>query len=548
MKQRTPALVVLAVFVVALAARTAPLYWSPLPSTLDGFGYAAQARDTIALGHFPLADFRADNLVFAGLLATAGVVVDVRPLHLAQPVVAVVGAASCLAGVAVITRAGRSLHWSGERVRSAALFAGVGLAASGIYLRRTSVPDEEALAYLLLPLLAIAVHRFLRTERRAWGLIAVLLLVAFPLVHTFSTLIAALTLTALLVAHLHASLSLRSGLLGAALVGGFWAYFVTYYELAGRTVLTVPYVGRVSAHPGSFVAWVVVLVLGVVWFRSASHRSRRVAVLLPIAGWFVVLVANRFVPVFPGTVPTHPLLVGAVLLYLLPLVAASRAASVMADDRAGSVVLALLAAPVVHVGFSLTADLTPEFFDTVVRTQTFAHFPVFLLAAATVGWLVAPPDRDVSSFLRARSVRLGVVALLLASVVLTAPLAFVTLDTMAVPSTTTQAEFAGATFAATHLDGPWATDHKRSRVAVHYYDASPAIAPVANWLRGGPPPGCPVLSTSAWTTTGAHFFPAAPETIEPDRYDAWLQESDLVYATAGAREVVLARPGAGGDC
>lgn len=549
MKNRTPLLLVLAAFAVALAARTIHLYWSPLPATLDGIGYAAQARDAIALGRYPLADLRADNLVFAGLLTAVGVVLDERPLILAQPTVAILGAASCLVGVAIVHRAGRERGWAARRVRYAAAFAALALAVSGLYLRRTSVPDEEALAFLLLPLLALGLHRFLRTGRPGWGLATGLLLVTFPLVHTFSTLIAALTITALFVVHLHARPTRRTALVGGALVGGFWIYFAAYYELAARTALTVPYVGRVTAYPGLFLAWVLVLVVGVLWVRSASRRARRAAVLLPIGAWFVVLLANSIAPVFPGTVATRPLLIGVLLLYLLPLAAASASAPVLGEDRTGAVLLALLAAPVVHVGFSLTAALTPEFFGTAMRTQTFAHLPVYALAALTVGSALAAPIRELPAALRAAPLRPALVVLLVASVLVTAPLAFVALDTLAFPSTTTQEEFAGATFAATHLDEPWATDHKRSRMAVHYYDAPVAVGAVADWLRGGAAPGCPVLATADWTTTGAHLFPAAPETLDRATYDEYRRSNHLVYATAGRQRVSMVRPvGERGAC
>lgn len=536
-------LVVLAVFAVAVATRTIPLYWSPLPATLDGIRYAAQARDTIAIGHFPLADLRTDNFVFVGLLSATGLILDDRPLTLAQPLIAVVGAASCVAAVAIVRRFGETIGWSPRRVRIAAVFVGGALAVEGLYLRRTGVPDEEAITLLFLPVLAIAFHRILLTRRYGWGVVTVVLLVVFPLTHTFSTLIAALTITGLVAVHLSEYRSIRTGFLGLILVGGFWIYFAAYYEVAQRTILTVPYVGRVLSHPGLFVAWAIVLVVGAVWFRHASPRSQRAAFLLPLAVWFGVLVANVFAPVFPGTVLSPPLLTAAVLLFVLPVVFASRSVPLLGiDDTNGVVVLALLFAPVIHVYFSLTAELTPEFFATVMRTQTFAHVPVFALASLTVGRYCSGSWMDGTVLVERSTVRFALVTVLVASVVLTAPIAFVDLDTLEYPSTTTREEFAGASFAATHVETRWTTDHTFSRMADHYYRTDVVVAPVAGWLRGGLPPSCPVLAKAAWTRTGAHLFPTAPATIPEEHYEAWVEQRQLVYATTGADSVILIRP------
>ncbi len=65
----------------------------------------------------------------------------------------------------------------------------MGLAVEGIYLRRTGQTDEEALAFLLLPLFAIAVHRLLTTDRyrRRWGAVVVVLFAAFHVVRAGSS-------------------------------------------------------------------------------------------------------------------------------------------------------------------------------------------------------------------------------------------------------------------------------------------------------------------------------------------------------------------------
>ena len=51
--RRSFALVAAAVFLIAVAMRTIPLYWSPLAFNTDGFKFASLARETIRYGHIP---------------------------------------------------------------------------------------------------------------------------------------------------------------------------------------------------------------------------------------------------------------------------------------------------------------------------------------------------------------------------------------------------------------------------------------------------------------------------------------------------------------
>lgn len=542
-------LVCLAVFAVAVGMRTIPLYWSPFPSTLDGFGYAALTRDTIALHHFPLTRFRADNFGFAGLLAVVSMLVDVSPLKMAQPLIALVGAASCLTAVAITRRIAWNLGLPSRQIRVAATLAGLTLAVEGIYLRRTGVPDEEAIGLLLIPLLAISLHRALRTQRMSWIALTVVFMIVFPLTHTFSTLIAAMTVLALLAVHLLRTPLRRLAIIGAGLVAGFWIYFAVYYEFAARTVLTVPYVGRVLSAPGLFIAWLIVLVTGVLWLRGTSPRMQRGTVLAVIGSGYVLLAANAIIPIFPATIPTPLPILAIVLLFLIPVVLASRALPLVTTKKSeGAVVLALFAAPVVQVYFSLTASLTPEFFGTVIRAQTFAHFPIFILAAlATVVYTVRTTSSlDTRNILRSQTGRRVAVSLLLVSALLTAPIAFVDLDTVSYPSTTTESEFATVTFATNYVNSTWVSDHPLTNIGNGYYPTrtNASLLPVVSWLTGGLPPTCPTISRRSWVTTGAHLYPTAPETINKTRYEEWLTQRNLIYTASGSNPSALTVPAA----
>lgn len=547
-------LLIVAVLAVAVAARLTTLHWTPLPSTLDGFGYVAFARDTLNTGTFPLSRFRADSFVFTSVLTAVGGVTGERPLYIAQPVVAVTGAASCLTAMALVKRFAQSARWPQRRATLAMGVVGMGLAVEGIYLRRTGQTDEEALALLLLPLFAIAVHRLLRTDRHTgrWAAVAGLLFFTFPLLHTFSSLIVALVLTGVLAAHLARIPSRRDAISAVAMVGGFWVYMWGYYELAERSLLVVPYVNRISAYPGLFLAWVVVLVATLVWFQRTSARLQRVTLGGAVGLWFLTLAVNATQTVFPGTQTTPTALLVLIAAFAVPVVLAVVGLPLASRDRRriGPVVLALLLAPIVVVYFSLTAALTPEYYGTALRGQTFVHLPLFVLAGigvVSVAYRQSPSSDGGprTSELNRRRVATVLTVVVLVAAVVTMPIAFVNLDTFAFPTGATESQFAAATFTADHVDEQWASDHPFSRIVALYYPgaANGTYQPTARWLGGGGAPTCPTLSRGSWATTGAHLFPAGSEKTTPAALAEWRYANDVVYDTQGLDSVYLVRPG-----
>jgi len=544
-------LALLAVAWLAVALRALPLFWSPHAATLDGFAYVAAARETIANGSIPLAGFRAEDFVFTSFTVVASHVLGMSPLLVIQPLMAPVGASAVLAGIALVARCGDGLL-SRRTARLATLLAGVLLAVSGIYLRRTLVPDSDILAHVFVPLLAIAWYRLLWTGRRGWALVAGVFLVVFPLVHTLSVLIATLTLTGVTAAALVAGQPWRRVAVATVVVVAFWAYVAGYYAFAGaHPLLTVSYVDRVSSSLGLFVAWLVAMVLGIAWFQTTSPRLRQAVLAAPFAVAFLALVVNQVTTVFPGTIPTPPGLLSLMSLHLVVVAFAVRAWRTVPARGAVLVVVALLAAPVVVMYFALTASLAPEYFATALRAHTFVYLPLIALAAIAAATVVSggsTPDGRSGAVHRPRipGLRSGLVVVLVVSAIGTAPLAYVALDTMAHPGSTTPAEFEATSFAATHATGGLTTDHALSRVIIHLYDRGAGVAATRQWLTGGPPPDSPLLSREAWSRRGAHFFPGAPLTIRPDRYDAAMQCRNAVYATTTRDSIALTVPAEAG--
>lgn len=524
-----------AAVVVAVAVRALFLHWSPLPATLDGFRYASLAVDVHTTGRVPVLAIDADELVTTLVLAVASEVTGVRPLSLAQPLVAVAGGVAALAGYVVVRTLGRSRNWSRTQIRRAGVLAVAALAVEGLFVRRTGVPDEEAFGLLLLPLFALAVHRAIQTRRRRWLATVVVVGGAYPLLHNFSGIAGALVATALAAAHVARSPDTRTVGVAVAIAGGYWAYFFGYFAVAKRLGLRLTYSGLITDHPGSLAAWVVVVAIGVAWLRVAAARGRQAAFGIPLVGFFLVAGANVVRPVFPGTLQTPMVVLALVAIYLIPV-----AVFLVGVPRVGrgesTLVLALLAGPLALVLYTLTTALTPKFFGAVMRAQTFLHIAVFAVAAVAI----------VDTLADRRHLGRALAVVFLLAAVATAPLAFVHLDTGTAPRTVHESEFAAASFASQKLPGRYVSDHRLARAGDAYYRGTSAgVGPVRAWLYGGPPPDCPTLAQYAWTTEAAHFYPSPAARLSTDEYRAWTRSVDVVYVVGGRTETVL---GVAGGC
>ena len=536
MSRRSVLVAACATFILGVWTRIVPMWWSPLPATLDGFTYARAASDILEAGVLPLDGFRADAFGSTLLTTIGASVTGVDPVYLLQPLYATIGATTVLFGFVFARRLGYARGWTGSERRQVAILAAFGLAVEGIFVRRSGVPDDDTIALLLIPLAAFTAFYFTRTGRRSWYLATVPILIMLPLTHTFSTLMLALVLLAVFAARIVDRGFRRRDAVAFATLGGFWAYFIGYYTWAEQlSQLTVPYVGRITAHPGLFLAWLIVLVVGIMWFQRTSSRAKRLAVGGPLVVFLTLVFVNARLAVFPGysETPTAMLVVAAALG--VPLLLAAWEAPIFGKRTTiGVVLLALFAAPAVQVGFALTASLTPDFAGTAVRAQTHFHVPILVAAASIV---ILRKD-TIGGILP--SLRRVLAAVLVVALLVTLPGAYLNADTGSYPSTTLESEFETAEFTAAHVSGPWGGEQPQRYVTSDYFGGTGgSVGPIRQWLRGDPQPACPTVVQRSWMTTGAHLFPAAPATLSEAEYDNWRESHSIVYATTGHDPLVL---------
>ena len=549
----------LAVVTLALALRLGPLWWSPLPFNPDGIGYAARAGEAITTGHLPVAGQATDQFGYTALLAVVARATGHPPLTIAQPTSALVGAASCLVAVGLGRRVAAGAGLSTERSRAAGVLAGLLLAVDGLYVYRSMPTDEQTAGLLLVPLVAVAAWRALRTGRWAWRGIAVVLFLVLPPLHNHAGAVAAMMLTALLAIHV-VDRPRPDTAVRALCVGGLaWLWALGYHPAtAAISTAVVVQADRVTRVPGLFVAWILLVAVLAAWFVTTDRRLQRGTTLGIVAVLFAVLAVNAVRAVFPGTPTTHPVLL--LTLGLLALPAAAGAVGVhrlTGQTTVGPAMLALVVGPLGLIGFSLTGGLTVEYLATLYRSQLYLHLPLAIAAGITT-LVLARRVRDGEQHWTARAVRGGVPVVLVLCAAASVPVAFAGLELLTYKGVTTPAEF-HATGHAVDAGEPWATDDHLARVGGYFVSGASrgndrqayggARGPVRRWLiESGPPPDCAVLAQRSWTTTGAQFHPREPVRVESEALQRWLASRDVVYATGQVDPLVLVRGANAGEC
>ncbi|RBI60715.1 sodium/phosphate symporter [halophilic archaeon] len=531
--RRSPILIGLTVFLVAIAMRTIPLYWSPLPFNLDGIKFAALARTTLRYNHLPLSKgyFNADVPVFTMLLALTSRVTGVTPLYIAQIFTASIGGTVCLFVVVITQRIGVRLQKASYNIKIAAAIAGLVLATEGIFLGRSAAVTSEGVGHLFSILSLYVFAHALWSPRPAWILLTGLLFFLFPLTHNLSTIVGAFSAVSLLVLALQDSVSIPKLRLNT-LVAGFWIYTGIYY-----TSSSMKEIGRVSSVPGLFVAWVIVLLLSTAYILTSKPRfQREISLGMLFVGGSLVII-NYFTPVFPGTATGNLFTV----LFILPIAVIGIVAfwgipSIVQAHIEGYATVALLIGTLSLIGFALTAGLTVQYQDLAVRGQIFLHIALAILAG--IGTISLSRNGSRSTLKNILPV------IIIVCSIVSAPLAFSGLHATSAQPLVMQTEFETATFAVEHANN-WTSDGHITKLASDHTltQSTGSRRGVYQWLRGdGSKPICPVISQRSWVTVGAQLFPSSPAEVSQELYRSFIRSRNKVYTTTGRDPTAITTP------
>ncbi|WEL20583.1 hypothetical protein [Halorhabdus sp. BNX81] len=536
-----------AVFSVAVALRMGPLYRSPLPFNPDGIVYAGLVRETISTGSLPIDGLPADSVHFTAMLALWETVVGHPARYLSQPMIAIVGAVPSLVGAVFAHRLTGRFAWSLSERRLAGLLAGVLLAVDGVYLHRSMPVDEQTIGLLVVPLAALVLARSVQTANRRWYLVLGMLLLSLPPLHNLDSVVALFVLVLFVVVR---RLSARNLGVGSLIAVVFLGYFVGYsWGIPAFTPATVIQSQRVSYAPGLLLAWLLLVGLVLARFARLGSRTQRLLLSGAFASFVVIAAVNAVQPVFPGMGTTPETVVLLVAPLLVPLTIAAWA--VPLGDRSAPewvALLALLGAGFAIAGMSFTAALTPEYYNTAYRVQTFLHLPIAVFTAVGTGTLLRRAAVSVSSPSWRQVLTTVMVVGVVGCMALSIPVAFGGLEYLPYKGVTTAGEFDAATFSVSSLP-EWASDDHISRVSRYFTPHSSGanaavrrVTPVFDWITGGPPPDCPTVVQSSWTTTGAQVFPQQPVVIDPSRLSTFLQVNDRIYSNSAPDPITIVRP------
>lgn len=543
-------LAVLSVLAIGIAIRLLPLHWTPLPFNPDGFVFANIARDSLAAGQVPSpsdhAEMQSSRYVFVLLLAIASQLTGIEPIWLAQPIIAIIGTVPALIAIVLVRKFGIEFGWSPTRILVAGTLAGMVLATEGLYLRRTVSVSYEVLGLLFIPLVALCVHRFFESSNWSWLGAAGVMLLALPATHHISTMIAAVTLTVLVAIWIMQRPTRLTLTTGVIVLFGFWIYLLSYYAQSPPQNS-----GVITSNPTLLIAWIIVIISLAYWVRTVSPILSRGTIACVNLFGFGILALNAIQPVFPGLSTTPPLLLALVSPLLLLILLASWGVPLVVKSNQGLLIIALLVAPLTFIGLGLTAGLSPQYDILVRRTQTFVHFGAVVAAVIAAFVLCDRAENWSQPFSTAIKVGLPIVLIFVA--ISTIPIAFIGLEALSYQGTTTEAEFATATFASETIPEPWVGDDHITRVEGNYYGSehNAGSQSVYDWFHGGNPPTCTTVAEDSWTTVGAQFYPAPPEQLTDEQYADWQETNNLVYVTGSNsdRLVIVTPPGGStGDC
>lgn len=538
------ALGLLAIVSTGIALRSLSLLQSPLPFNPDGIIHARNAEITARTGQLPLSldAVFVDDLGFGAFLAIIELLTGIPSLTVSQPVIAVVGTFPAVLAAVIARRFGIQLGWDIRSARVAGLLAGALLALEGVYLYRSMPVDEQTPGLSLVPLALVAVVYSLWTDDRRWLAVALPLLVYIPTLHNLESILLGLSLAALLgLAVVTPGDRRRVAVAAGALVIGYWLYLVAYNVGLEAFTPTAPHQNeRVTAAPGLFSAWIILVFAGIAWFRRIRDRTKRAVLLVPFLVLFGVMGVNAAVPVFPGLPQTSPRFLFVTLALFIPTFVACWGYPDVADPPVNHTVLvALFAGPLTLIGFVLSAELTPVYFATGARTHWFLHLPVMIIAGVAVASLFRGRLSNQPVF------RMAIVGLLLVSVVVSVPVAFAELSVYSYQGITTEGEFAASTFAHDRIPGRWVSDDHLVRISrYHPPGGSGAVAPVYSWVQdaSAPPPDCTIVTKDSWTTVGAQFYPRPPATVTADRLESLDRTHHHIYDGGAADRMRVFQP------
>ena len=523
----------LIIFILAFAIRMVPAIWSPYPYNIDGLGEASFSQSIYRTGTLtvPLDAGYWDSYIIKmpfldGLIATVSSLVGVDPLLMAQPVIAVIGAMSCVAGALVV-------HMVTES-RRASVLAGMFLALLGTYVFCTTSAWKETLG---LAMIVVIAGLFLKRSDNRIRILLTMALLMMTFVHHHS---ATLTYLFFIIA--------ASGEAFLAWRRKQWSWKNSADILTGASLfvlaevyysdIELPYYDFIKPETDLYLLIAVLLAMIIVVFvllsgSRASAKRQYLKIIIPL-GAIALLLLTNFRSLFTGIPTTESPVLMFGIAYLLLAVPMWFGAQRMLgpDQRSTPVLLAAIFAPLTMISFAFLRGLDPTSHMIVYRTFDFLDLGMAALFAGGALLLLKNLRKSIPVF----------VVILLLILAATTPLAFQTQGLFGVQNQTYSYEVDSYQILKSISNGTTFDSDQRIGTSAKILENLSGGTDLAfridtgrstseyNWL----------VVESSWTSVGAQEFPFGQRVLEEQQLADFLAEKNVILIAGPSDNQLIA--------
>jgi hypothetical protein len=523
----------LIIFILAFVVRIFPAVWSPYPYNIDGLGEASFSQSICQTGGLatPLDAGYWDSYIIKmpfldGLIATVSSLVGVGPLLLAQPIIAAIGAMSCVAGALVV-------HMITES-RRASVLAGMFLALLGTYVFCTTSAWKETLGLAMMVMIA---GLFLKRNDNRIRILLTTALLMMTFVHHHS---ATITYIFFIIA--------VSGEAFLAWRKRQWSWKNSADILTGVSLLALaeiyysgielPYYDFIKPETDLYLLIAVLVAVIILMFAllsgsRASAKRQYLKIIIPV-GAIALLLLTNFRSLFTGIPTTEsPVLMFGIAYVLLAVPMWFGAERMLGSDQKSTpMLLAAILAPLTMIAFAFLRGLDPTSHMIVYRTFDFLDLGMAALFAGGVLILLKNVRKAVPVF----------VVILLMILAATTPLAFQTQELFGVQNQTFSYEVDSY-----HI--------LKSLSNVTSFDSDQRIGTSAGLLvnfSGGTDLAYRIdtgrttssyhwlVVEKSWTSTGAQEFPFGQRVLEEQQLTDFLTEKNVILIAGPSESQLVA--------
>ncbi|MCK4444910.1 MAG: hypothetical protein KAW09_10215, partial [Thermoplasmata archaeon] len=386
---------ILFLFFVALAIRLVPLLSSPLPYNIDGFPLVRISNDVISSGEWVMDEYNTKLPIFGLIIVLASVVCSRDPLYFVQILIPFI---TSMTAVLIYV-----LTYKITKSRTAAVFAGLFLALSGLYVFLTASVMKQAIGFTLIPVILYLYYERDDSRKR---LLCAFLLIMLPLLHHLTSLMVFAMITLIMAAQniqrLRDDTWKATDFVLDVFLGPFLLIFLFWFYVS----VDMPFfldVANVNAVL-LFLSVYFIVALFAIYLSSPSRMkpwffySKKSAFLklldqktLFIFGALFLLVLNHYTNIFAGALKTKSEVLIWSIPYLILIFVGLAGLNVMRNTKTKyrTLVVAGLLAPISVMLFSFLWGLDPVSFGLLYRSYNFIDFALAIAIGIAVAYAIA---------------------------------------------------------------------------------------------------------------------------------------------------------------